>query len=129
MQNIDSLFKLAVEKGASDLHLIVDLPPYLRIDGVLTPVAKSQPLTAKEAESLILGLLDQKMVEKFRQDKELDISYEISGGSRFRVNLHWERGHVGLSARTIPAKIPTLEELMMPKIVLDLIDPRPGLVL
>jgi len=129
MQNIDSLFKAAVEKGASDLHLIVGLPPYLRIDGVLTPVTKSQPLTVKEAESLILGLLDQKMAEKFRQDKELDISYEISGGSRFRVNLHWEKGNVGLSARTIPAKIPALEELMMPKIVLDLIDTRPGLVL
>ncbi|MFA6428577.1 MAG: PilT/PilU family type 4a pilus ATPase [Candidatus Buchananbacteria bacterium] len=129
MLNLDSLFKTAVAEGASDVHLIVGLSPYLRVDGVLKPLTKIEALTAKEVENSVFGLLDQKQIERFKEDRELDLSYEINGGNRFRINLHYEKGCVGLSARLIPVKIPTLEELVMPEATLGLIDQRPGLVL
>ena len=126
---LDELFKIAVDKKASDLHIIVDMPPVLRIDGQLAPIAGKDKITAKVAEDLVYPMLSDKQKQIFIEEKELDLSYEISSGHRFRVNLHWERGHIGLVARVISSDIPTMDELGMPEIAYKLLGMKQGLIL
>ncbi len=127
--NIQEILKLAVEKNASDVHLVVDAPVLLRIDGELTGVDAKKILTRKEVEQMVFSLLNEEQKKRFIKDRELDLSYENDEEARFRVNLHYERDNVGLVARVISDKIPTLEDLAMPKVVYDLVNLQQGLIL
>lgn len=68
-------------------------------------------------------------MESILQKKDLDLSYEISDGTRFRVNIHWSKGSPGLVARVVPVKIPTMEDVLMPEIVYQLMHLDQGLIL
>ncbi len=129
MTKIDAIFKEAVGRGASDIHLVVGRRPIFRIDGVLTEYEKLPELSDKEAAEMIFSLMSERQKAIYLNERELDISHEINGLSRFRINCHWERNHPGLVARIISQTIPTLEELMMPNIVYDLLRLKQGLVL
>src|SRR3989338_8925181 len=126
---IDELFKIAVDRGASDLHIVVGMPPVLRIDGNLTPIEDKDRITQKGAEELLYPMVTEKQKEIFLKDKELDLSYEIKSGQRFRVNLHWEKNNLGLVARVISSEIPTMEDVKMPEVVYRLLDMYQGLIL
>lgn len=128
MTNIKELFQVAADSKASDLHLVVGLPPALRIDGDLTYIKDRKNLTDKEMEQMVYSLLDATQKEKFLRDRELDIGFEIEH-FRFRINLHFEKGNIGLVARVINDKMPTLEEIDMPKIIYRLLDLPQGLIL
>lgn len=80
-------------------------------------------------EDLIFSILSPIQKEKFIKERELDISYEIKGVGRFRINLHFEKNNVGLAARVIPEKIPTMEDILMPPIAYELTQRSKGLVL
>ncbi|MFA6919095.1 MAG: type IV pilus twitching motility protein PilT [Patescibacteria group bacterium] len=125
---LENLFLKAVENGASDLHLVAGLPPYVRVDGQLKPLDK-KALSAKEIELMIKGVIDENRQKKFAVEKELDFAYESSDKSRFRINLHFEKGNMGLSARTIPPEIPTMEDINMPQVAFDLCNMDGGLIL
>lgn len=127
--NLDQLFKLAIQKKASDLHIVADMPPILRIDGELAPQPNLGILTGKDTESLCMSLLNDEQAKRFVASRDLDVGYELKDGTRFRVNLHWEKDQAGLVARVISAKIPTMKELQMPDIVYDLIRLNEGLIL
>ena len=126
--DIKKLFKLASEKKASDIHLVVGLPPVLRIDGELVEVKGESVVTSKEMEREVFSILTNEQKEKFNNTRELDLGLEI-GITRFRVNLHFERNNMGLVARIINGKMPTLEDLGMPEVVNDLLSLKQGLVL
>ncbi len=125
---IKELFMIAVEKNASDLHLVVGLQPALRIDGNLSYIEDKKAISAKEMETLVYSMLDEDKKERFLAAKELDISYAIDD-HRYRVNLHFERGNIGVVARVINSKINSLDELGMPKIIYNLLDLKQGLIL
>ena len=127
--NLDSLFKTAVDKKASDLHIIVGMPPTLRIDGILTPLTSLGKLTNKVAQDMLLPILNEEQKKIYLEDKELDLSYEIKSGHRFRVNLHWEKNNVGMVARVISSDIPNMESLEMPEVAYKLLDMKQGLIL
>lgn len=126
--NIKELFITAIKKGASDLHLVVGLPPILRIDGLLSYIENKKSLSAKDMEQIIMPMIDDNEKERFKSTKELDFGYTLDS-FRFRVNLHFEKGNIGLVARVIQDKMPTLEELDMPKIVYNLLELKQGLIL
>lgn len=126
--NIKELFRTAAERKASDLHLVVGLPPILRIDGNLKFLEKKNKITRREMEQMIFSLLNEKQKERFISGRELDLGLEIDG-FRFRVNLHFEKGNIGLVARVISDKIPTLEEINMPKVVYNLLELEQGLII
>ena len=126
---IDELFKAAVDQKASDLHIVVGMSPVLRIDGVLTEIKEQPKITKKAATDLIMPILSEKQRLIFEKDKELDLSYEIKTGHRFRVNLHVERQNLGLVARVISSDIPTIDEIGMPEITKKLLDTNQGLIL
>lgn len=129
MPKIDDYLKLAVKRKASDVHITVGHAPILRIDGELTELENVKPVTSEEAKKLIFEILTEKQQQLFQTNRELDLSYEINGTSRYRVNCFWEKDNACLAARIISQTIPTLIDLMMPKIVYDLMRMKQGLVL
>jgi len=126
--NLEELFQLAAQNKASDLHLVVGVPPVLRIDGDLAYIEGAKAITEKEMEQMAYSIVDEKQKERFISARELDFGYEI-GAFRYRVNYHFERGNIGLVARVISDKIPNLEEIGMPKIAYNLLDLKQGLIL
>lgn len=129
MPKIDNILKEGVKRKASDVHLMVGRPPIFRIDGELIEYEKERPLTPEVAREYVFSILSERQKEIFLSQRELDLSYEVSGVSRLRVNCHWEKDNVGLVARIISSSIPTMEELIMPKIVYDLLRLKQGLIL
>ncbi len=125
---IKSLLEAVIEKNASDLIIVARTAPVLRINGALAPFG-TQTLSDSEAKSLIYSLLTPAQIETFEKSKELDCGYELKGASRFRVNVHYQRGTVAASLRQIPSDIPSLEDLKLPKAVADFADLERGLVL
>ncbi len=127
--NINTLFQKATTEEASDLHIIVGKPPILRIDGELKIVSDMPVINKNEAEKTIFSILTERQKNKFLKERELDISYEIPKYSRYRVNIHWEKDRVGLVARVISTKIPTMSEIRLPDIASQLINQESGLIL
>ena len=128
MLTATSLFGAAVEKGASDLHLVVGHHPILRVTGELYDIEKEEILTDGSMEKLVTQVVTPEQFERFRIEKELDLAYGIDG-ARFRVNLMWEKGHISLAARTIPQEIPSMEQLGLPAVVQGFTDLPHGLIL
>ncbi len=126
---INDLFKIASQSVASDLHLIVGKPPILRLDGELKTIPNTEVLTKASIEKMVFSIITEKQRDKFINERELDISYEIAGFSRYRVNLHWEKDNIGLVARVISQTIPAMEDLGLPPIVHRLIEREQGLIL
>lgn len=125
---IETLFTQATERGASDLHLAVGLAPTIRLHGELKPLEES-PLTPKKMEELVFSILQPGQKDRFQKERELDVSYQLKDGTRFRVNLHYEKDNMGLVARVIPTTIPSLEDIGMPEVVYNLTRMDYGLVL
>ena len=127
--SLKEIFQKAVSTGASDVHLLVNKPPILRINGALKTIKDSQNIDKENIEILISEILTESQREKLKKEKELDTSYELPDKTRLRVNCHFEKDNLGLVARIIPSKIPSMEELLMPEIVYKLTRQNQGLVL
>ncbi len=128
MLTAQSLFGAAIEKSASDLHLIVNHRPVLRVAGDLYDLDKEEMLTDATLEKIVRQTVTPEQFERFRIEKELDFAYS-SDGARFRVNLSWERGHITVAARNIPQVIPTMEQLELPPVVQGFTELTHGLIL
>lgn len=127
MNAIKSYFEYAIEKNASDLHLVAEEKPMVRINGSLEEIEK-EVLPEKEITEQILSLLSKEQKEIFDNEMELDVGLDFDG-VRFRVNVHRQEGKIGLAARLIPAKIPTPDELRFAPSMYDLPRMLDGLVL
>ena len=128
MLEMKQLLKMIVDRGASDLHLTVGIPPQLRIGGQLT-YTDLEPLNPDEIQTLAYSLLTTDQISWFEIKKELDFSCGIPEVSRFRVNLYSQRGSIALAARVIPFIIPTIDDLKLPNVVKEYADKPNGLVL
>lgn len=119
MVQIDELLRDLVARDASDLHLKADNPPMMRIRGDI--IRTDYPIfTAQQLTDFLLGILTEERKQKLFEYKELDLSYFVKGLARFRVNMYWQRGHVGAVFRVIPYKIRTIDELEMPQVTKQL---------
>ncbi len=126
---IEILLEEVVRRRASDLHLQVGLPPTLRIDGSLTPLAGYNALDESAVEALIFAILDSDQQQILVKDKEFDFSFAFGTLGRFRVNAFHERGNLAAALRLIPNEIKTVTELGLPPIVMDFANYPRGLVL
>lgn len=122
------LLKLAHEHKASDVHLTVHSPVMFRIHGQLRPL-NDQVLTASATLELAKELLTNEQYEAFEDKGDLDLSYGIPEVSRYRVNVFKQQGHVGLTIRLIPSKIPAMEELGLPLMAEEFAKKPQGLLL
>ncbi len=128
MANLHQLLKAMIEKGASDLHITTNSPPQLRIDGKLQPM-QMPPLSPADTKQVCYSILTDTQKHKFEENNELDLSFGVRGLSRFRANVFMQRGAVAGAFRSIPYKVMTMEELGLPKAVLDITQKPRGLVL
>jgi twitching motility protein PilT len=128
MANLHQLLKAMIEKGSSDLHITTNSPPQLRIDGRLTPL-KMPPVSPAETKQLCYSILTDAQKHKFEEQNELDLSFGVRGLSRFRANIFMQRGAVAGAFRAIPYKVMTIEELGLPKVILEISKKPRGLVL
>ncbi|MBD3363097.1 PilT/PilU family type 4a pilus ATPase [Candidatus Dojkabacteria bacterium] len=126
--NIGTFLDLCETRNASDLHFTVGYPPLLRVDGKLERVG-SEPITQEKSEELFVSIIDKKQLKRYHEDKELDFSYQHTSGSRFRVNLYFERGNMAGAFRLIPARIRTITELGLPDVIESFTKLPHGLVL
>ncbi len=126
---IEILLEEVIKKKGSDLHLQVSLPPMIRVDGALMPVAGTEALTEEAVEALIFAILDEDQKQILLKDKEFDFSFAFGDLGRFRVNAFHERGNLAAALRLIPNEILTIEQLGLPPIVSKFADYPRGLVL
>jgi len=126
---IENLLEEVLKRDASDLHLQVDLPPMLRVDGKLVPVPGAPVLDEQMVEALTFTILDDDQKEILLKDKEFDFSFAFGDLGRFRVNAFHERGNLAAALRLIPTQIRTLGELGLPKTVSKFAEYPRGLVL
>ncbi len=110
------MLEITINSSASDLHLLVDTPPMLRIDGQLMAIGNAQPLTVEENQKLIFSLLNSQQKEILMTNKELDFSFGWQKKGRFRVNAYFERGRLSAALRLVPFHIPSIEELNLPEV-------------
>lgn len=120
-----SLLKVCVEQKASDLHLAVGRPPVLRINGSIRDL-EGPLLNGAEVRRLIYGILNDAQKQKFEEIKELDFSLSVSNLSRFRCNIHLQRGTVAAAIRVIDSTIRSFEELHLPKRIMEYLARRPA---
>lgn len=126
--DISNLLEIALEAGASDLHLSTGLPPILRIDGEMQTTSLP-PLDQPQVKRLVYGLMSDKQIGLFEKNAEIDLGWELSNRARFRINIF--RQHRGITAvfRAVPLAIPTLAELGLGGIYQKMTGKPRGLVL
>jgi len=126
--NTKPLFRLMVEKKASDLFFTCNAPVKIKIEGKIFPVNK-QILSPETVRQAALGLMTQDQIEHFNEELEIDFAISETGLGRFRVNVFYQRGYPAMVLRYITADMPKLEELGMPDMFKELAMLRRGLIL
>jgi twitching motility protein PilT len=129
MAEIDSLLKNAVENGASDVHVSVGAPPIYRIHGELERQEEIQAFVEPDARRVLYEIMDERQIEKFERIHDVDFAYQIKEVGRFRVNIFIQTRGIGAVFRVIPEQITPLENLDLPKAVLEFSQLTRGLVL
>ncbi len=125
---IDDLLRLLVERDASDLHLKAGVAPCMRIRGHLVRLDVPAP-TAEQHNERLFSILNDERRHKLETLKEVDLSYNVPGLARFRVNMFWQRGNIGAVFRVIPFQIRTIDELNLPQVCKKIAGLARGLVL
>ena len=125
---VSDLLRLLVTRNGSDLFLTADFPPAIKVDGKVSKVSP-QPLSGGHTISLARAIMNDKQAAEFERTKECNFAISPSGIGRFRVSAFLQQGHVGMVLRTIPAHIPTVDELGLPTILKDIAMTKRGLVI
>lgn len=126
--NVKPLFKLMVEKKASDLFFAPFAPAKIKIDGKIMPVNKLE-MTPKMVKQAAIELMDESLLDQFNRDLEVDFAISEPGLGRFRVNVFHQRGNVAMVLRYITAEMPRLDDLDMPSQLKELVMLRRGMIL
>ena len=127
--HINDLLKIAVERKASDLHLKVSSFPVIRVDGALIPLADMRRLMQEDTIAMAFSIMSARQKEKFKNNFEIDIAYNVPNLGRFRCNIFQQRGTVGLVLRVIPARILSIKDLLLPPVLEKICQEQRGLVL
>jgi twitching motility protein PilU len=126
--NTKPLFKLMVDRNASDLFFSSNAPIKIKIEGQIVPINK-QILAPETVRQAAYGLMTPEQLEYFQRELEIDFAISEPGLGRFRVNVFHQRGYPAIVLRYITADMPKLDQLGLPEILKDLIMLKRGLVL
>lgn len=125
---INDLLQIAVDKKASDLHIVPHYFPTIRINNGLLALREFGILTGEDTEKLLIPLLNQVQHQFLIENKELDIGWDFNG-NRFRVNIYTSKKSLSGAFRLIPSKIKTVDELGLPSIFHSFSAYKQGLIL
>lgn len=126
--DLEELLITAHRKNASDIHLTVGSKPVFRIDGRLQLFGETL-LAPEDTERMTKSILTENLWNKLVEERELDLSHGIKGISRFRMNIYFQRNCLSLAIRTIPTKIPSIDDLDLPEVLKEIAQLSQGLVL
>jgi len=126
---VNGLLKIAVDNGASDLHLKVGCFPMMRVRGAITAVNEERRLDPEDMIAMATAIMSTTHRQKFKEAQEVDLAYSVPGLGRFRVNIFQQRGTIGLVLRVIPMRIRSIDELKLPEVLKTIALEERGLVL
>lgn len=127
--DVKYLLQQTIDLKASDLHLVVGVPPTLRMDGELKTLPDTGLLTSELIVEGLKQILSGEQLERLTVNKEIDFSLSFSDKARFRVNAYTQKGTYAAAFRRIPLEIPNFDSLKLPKIAHSFTNLRQGLVL
>jgi twitching motility protein PilT len=119
----------AIEQEASDILIIVGMPPIIRINTELTMLTNFGEVADSDAQQMIGSMLNEEQLKSFNKNKDIDFSTTTATGVRFRVNAHYQKGSLAMALRLVNSVIPDIETLGLPPIVRQLAYLPRGLVL
>lgn len=125
--NLAAYFKTAIERNASDLHLVEGSRPSLRIYGELIKI-EDDPIPFGELRYAIFNAVDKHTRDRFVEERDIDLSMDFFD-NRFRVNIHYQEGKIGLAARLVPNEIPGPDEINLDEIIYKMTHIKDGLIL
>lgn len=128
MAKMDAFFKLMLEQGASDLHMVAGQQPVLRVRGDMERV-QYNILDNDELRGMLYEITPEEKIKIFEETGDVDFGYEIPGMARFRANLFLHKYGIGAVFRLIPSEIMTIEQLGLPPICKKFAMLSKGLVL
>lgn len=126
--DVKEILAVAIEKGASDVHINVGMSPIVRKNTELIPL-DFPIVTSIDASDMVMSMVGPDRFKKFNDQRDLDFSTTLDDGHRFRVNAHYQRDTIGISFRVIPNEVPSVDDLHLPEICKDLTDLPRGVVL
>ena len=127
--HVNELLRLAVGRGASDLHLKVGSYPVIRIDGHLWPLNEERRLAYEDLATIAEAIMSPEQQLKFKATQEVDVAYSVPGLGRFRCNVFQQRNTIGIVIRVIPFTVKSAEELGLPPVLKSIASEERGLVL
>ncbi|MBU0890562.1 MAG: PilT/PilU family type 4a pilus ATPase, partial [Gammaproteobacteria bacterium] len=119
---------LVARERASDLFLLAGAPPTVKRQGAFLPISQ-QVLKAQDIRTMAYSIMGKAQHHEFESTMECDFSYATAEGDRFRVNVHLQRGQVGMVIRHVAGSIASLDELGLPQVLKDLAFLKGGLIL
>jgi twitching motility protein PilT len=128
MAKLDAFFKLMVDQGASDLHLVSGSQPILRVSGELQRV-RYTVLESDDLKKMLYEVAPEYKIKQFEETGDVDFAYEIPGLARYRANYFVQKYGVAAVFRQIPDTILTVEQLGLPPVLNKLPLYPKGLVL
>ncbi len=128
-KELNDLIKTVSQEGASDLHLSEGKRPSIRVSSFLLPLVKKEVINRDGIMGILSELVSKENREIFLKNKELDFSYSMENGERFRGNAYFQQGMVSIALRLIPKKIRSIAELNLPEILKSFTDKPQGFFL
>lgn len=128
MIDFEKLLKVVVDQGASDLFVTAGMPPSIKVNGQLVPLAKLG-LTPDQSLEIVQSTMNEKQIQEFHAERECNFAIQSPTSGRFRVSAFFQRNFAGMVLRRIESVIPTCEELGLPPIVKDLAMTKRGLII
>ncbi len=122
------LIRALVKYNASDLHIKVGRPPLYRISGKLIP-ARMEEVTSDMIQSIVFEVMNPRQREVLEHKRQVDFSFKVKNIGRFRCNVYFQRTGLAAAIRMIPIKVPSLDDLRLPKILKDICIKQRGLFL
>ncbi|SFB75147.1 type IV pilus twitching motility protein PilT [Butyrivibrio sp. YAB3001] len=129
MSQIEDILREAKEKGASDVHVTVGLPPKMRLNGKLIAMDNFPKMLPPDTWAIAEEVMNEKQREKLEENGQHDMSFSIPGVGRYRLNVFKQRGSVAMAFRVVASEIPSATNLGIPQGVVDLYMKKRGLVL
>jgi len=127
IQDYKSIFRQAIEKRASDIHIVVGVPHILRISGSLVRVGTD--ILKEDVDGYVKDILNEKQQEELKKMGEIDLSLEVKEAGRFRINIYKQKDTYAIAARTIENNILQLKDLGLPDVIAELSKLQKGLIL
>lgn len=128
MKEFKEIVHTAADRGASDLHMTVGLPPIYRIDGDLVDEGEER-LTDAHMELAVKALATEEQLKELETEGEVDFAVTFDGSIRMRCNAFYQQGHVALALRMLPLKVPTVKSLELAPVIVEQAEKPRGLVL